>query len=341
VRRRDGSHERQLTHYFGDYYFIGGLDWGVGGFIAFDRGGKICKIRPDGTGLACIFKGIGEAKDPCWSPDGKRLAFIYTIEDFPALYVMEADGSNPTRITKAVLTPTFSPDDETYAGEEKVAILCETPGVTIRYTTDNQDPTENSALYTGPIPINRSLAIKAKAWKKGYIASGVQWANYRIPTPTFAPAGGDFYRIQTVTISCALRGTQIRYTTDETYPNESSPIYRDPIPIKQNTVIVAQAWKKDWTESEPAVGIFSLKVPTPTFAPQDGNYQSPQFVVISCAEEGAIIRHTTDGSEPTEASGLYTEPVVIGRNTTLKAKAWKPDWLASDIRSAEYRIISP
>jgi|GEM_PF-6881551 len=341
VRRRDGSQERKLTHYWLDYEFIGGLDWGAGGFIAFDRGGKIYKIRPDETGLTCIFKGAGQAKDPCWSPDGKRLAFVYTTDDFPALYVMKADGSSPTRITKAVLTPTFSPDDEAYKGEAKVAILCETPGVTIRYTTDYKDPTETSPLYTGQIPLNRSLAIKAKAWKKGYVASGVQWANYRIPTPTFSPIGGDYHCHQMVTISCAIKGAEIRYTTDETYPNEFSSLYRGPIPINRNMVIVAQAWKKDWTESEPAVGIFNLKVPTPGFNPKGGNSQSPQLVTISCADKEATIRFTTDGSEPTEASAVYAEPIFIGRSMTLKAKAWKLDWLASETRCSEYQISSP
>src|SRR5262245_42386469 len=41
-----------------------------------------------------------EERYPCWSPDGKRIAFISDRDGPPNLYVMDADGTNVRRLTK-------------------------------------------------------------------------------------------------------------------------------------------------------------------------------------------------------------------------------------------------
>ena len=38
-------------------------------------------------------------RDPSWSPDGKRIAFVSTREGNREIYVMDADGKNPRRLT--------------------------------------------------------------------------------------------------------------------------------------------------------------------------------------------------------------------------------------------------
>lgn len=49
---------------------------------------------------------------PAWSPDGRRLAFTSNRDGNPELYIMDADGSNVTRLTNHPgidTTPTWSP----------------------------------------------------------------------------------------------------------------------------------------------------------------------------------------------------------------------------------------
>jgi predicted alpha-1,2-mannosidase len=48
-------------------------------------------------------------------------------------------------------------------------------------------------------------------------------------------------------------------------------------------------------------------------------------VTVQCgtATEGAEIRYTTDGTEPTKESGLYSEPFVIDHSAIIKLKAFK------------------
>ena len=48
-----------------------------------------------------------------------------------------------------------------------VALATTTSGAEIRYTLDGSEPTETSALYAAPVPVDRSLTLKAKGFKLG------------------------------------------------------------------------------------------------------------------------------------------------------------------------------
>lgn len=79
-------------------------------------------------------------------------------------------------------------------------------------------------------------------------------------------------------------------------------------------------------------------VKTPSFDPHEGNYSSPQSVSISCSTSSARIYYTTNGSEPTEHSAEYLNPITVSSTTTLLAKAFKSGWKSSNIASATYTI---
>jgi hypothetical protein len=65
-------------------------------------------------------------------------------------------------------------------------------------------------------------------------------------------------------------------------------------------------------------------------------------VTLTCADANAKICYTLDGSEPTQKSKLYTKPFSINNTTTIKAKAYAPNKMASFtlIESYERLIIS-
>lgn len=79
-------------------------------------------------------------------------------------------------------------------------------------------------------------------------------------------------------------------------------------------------------------------VATPTFTPEAGTYNEPQTVSIACATEGATIHYTLDGSEPTESSPVYSEPISIEETTNIKAIAMKEGYDNSAIAEATYTI---
>ena len=57
--------------------------------------------------------------------------------------------------------------------------------------------------------------------------------------------------------------------------------------------------------------------------------------------EGAKIYYTTDGTEPTESSQEYTEPVLVEKNTVVKAIAIREGETASEEITASYVIRKP
>ncbi len=80
-------------------------------------------------------------------------------------------------------------------------------------------------------------------------------------------------------------------------------------------------------------------VAAPTFSPDGGTYSSAQNVTIGCTTSGATIRYTTDGSDPTSSSQVYSDPIAISTTTTLKAIAIK-DGVTSAIATATYTIVA-
>jgi hypothetical protein len=85
--------------------------------------------------------------------------------------------------TSTVLTPTFSPAPGRYTSAQSVTISCETPGATIRYTTDGSDPDTTSAVYRAPIQVTARTTIKARGFKSGMANGNIAMATYQIAAP--------------------------------------------------------------------------------------------------------------------------------------------------------------
>jgi len=79
-------------------------------------------------------------------------------------------------------------------------------------------------------------------------------------------------------------------------------------------------------------------VATPSFSPGGGSYTSAQIVSINCSTTGATIRYTTNGSDPTPNSTLYSTPINVSASTTIKAKAYKSGYTDSGVATATYTI---
>lgn len=67
--------------------------------------------------------------------------------------------------------------------------------------------------------------------------------------------------------------------------------------------------------------IYSQKVAKPTASSESGTYYREQKITLNSTAEGVKIYYTTDGSSPTNKSKLYTGPIIVNKNTTLKAIA--------------------
>lgn len=239
-------------------------------------------------------------------------------------------------------TPTFTPASGTYFQPQSVYINCTVSNVTIRYTTDGTEPTTSSQIYSSssPIAVNQATTIKAKAYKSKMKPSLVVTGSYsfNVGTMYFAPLGGTYSTPQTVSILPVSSGTVIHYTTDGTEPTETSAIYTDPILIDGTTTLKAKGYIQGWNPCPTVTANYVYNVTQPTLSVQTGVYYNEFDVSVETPTLGASIRYTTNGSEPTESSNLYTEPLRISTSKTLKVKAFKANWNTSPTATGDYTL---
>jgi len=80
-------------------------------------------------------------------------------------------------------------------------------------------------------------------------------------------------------------------------------------------------------------------VANPSFNPPGGKYGEILYVEIKSETNNVQIYYTLDGSDPDSLNSLlYEEYVRVETSTTIKAKAYKKDWIPSDITTAVYEI---
>ncbi|MBI1840988.1 MAG: lamin tail domain-containing protein [Verrucomicrobia bacterium] len=106
----------------------------------------------------------------------------------PNYFSQPTPGATNQPGTVGVVADTkFSVDRGFFDAPFDVAITSATPGAQIRYTTNGAAPTALSGiLYTGPIRIDRTTALRAIATKPGYTSSDVDTHSYIFPAQVVA-----------------------------------------------------------------------------------------------------------------------------------------------------------
>lgn len=102
-----------------------------------------------------------------------------------------------------------------------VKITCETSDADIRYTLDGSDPSENSNSYLTQFEINPPITIKAKAYKTGYIESGIVVFNAeqkeKLATPVLAVRGNSFNKELYISNTSSYPSTAIAHVLYDSY----------------------------------------------------------------------------------------------------------------------------
>ncbi len=249
------------------------------------------------------------------------------------------DGLN-SAVSSAVYTISplaveVSPPAGTYP--EPVSVEMSGPaGAEIYYTVDGSEPTTASAVYSGPIKISVSTTVKAVAHLND-VAGPVTTAVYRIApgAPTIAPGTGTYVGQAVVTLG-AQEGAAIHYTLDGTEPTAGSAVYSGPITISTSTTLKAMA-RLDGVNGPTASANYTIAPPAPEFSPSSGTYEGSVSVTLS-AREGALIYYTTDGTQPSVDSNVYTVPVLVSNSTTIRAMA-RLNGVNGPVASADYAIV--
>ncbi len=138
--------------------------------------------RPSGTDwTGCYYKFVYNV-----SVSGSTNRFV----QFVKAEFYKQEGATPT-----CATPTFDPAAGTYTEAQSVSINCSTEGATIYYTTNGDNPTTNSTVYTAAINVSSDMTIKAMATAEGYDNSAIATAAYTIVNIEHAGTEADPYTV--------------------------------------------------------------------------------------------------------------------------------------------------
>ncbi|MBI5508577.1 MAG: chitobiase/beta-hexosaminidase C-terminal domain-containing protein [Deltaproteobacteria bacterium] len=169
------------------------------------------------------------------------------------------------------------------------------------------------------------------------------------PVTTATPRGSDLSGPTTVTLSCADAGkgcVGTFFTADGSEPTTYSASYTEPWVITVTTTLkffsVDGAGNAEAPQTETYVidSQIDTAPPVTTVTPPAGAYPEPVAVVISCDDGGgsgcAGTYFTNDGSAPTTSSTLYTVPLAIAANRTLKFFSVDHAGNAEPVKTAAY-----
>ena len=296
--------------------------------------------------------------DVQFAQNGNVVTLSTATEDATIFYTLSNDGSGEQQYTAPLIMTDdctieayatregYTQSDKTtfefHAGgvtcsnpvfarnENVITITSQTDSVSIYYTIDGTDPTEQSTLYSEAITVDHNMTIKAIAMRENYYPSQIEtfevdW--FKVANVEFAANG------KLITLSTSTAGATIHYTLSTSEAGEQ--IYSAPIEMTGDCTISAYATRTGYTQSDATTYNFeaaTVTVAIPTFA-QEGS-----VVTISTTTSGASIYYTTDGTTPTTSSTLYENGVSVNSNVTIKAIAIRDNWFSSAV--AEYNVTS-
>ena len=200
----------------------------------------------------------------------------------------------------------------------------------VRYTTDGTDPTAESTLYESGITVTGNVTVRARSFRDNWFSSDVVEYTvdaFQVADVTFAQDGNQ------VTLTCDTPEAVIHYSlsiNEEELTGPSPVVLTMP---NSDCTITAYATRDGYNQSEVTTYPFvaaNVTVATPTFA------RTENVVTISTTTAEATIYYTTDSTDPTTESTIYTEGITADRNMTIKAFAVRDNWFSSAM--AEYTV---
>ena len=138
---------------------------------------------------------------------------------------------------------------------------------------------------------------------------------------------------------------EIRYTTDGSNPTSSSPVYSAAIPVNSTTTIKWRAEDNAGNVESPVHSqLISIDTAKPTSSIQCNGaacastfYNASVSATLSGNDTGGSglknIRYTTNGSDPTGSSTVYSGAIPVSSTTTIK---WRAEDNAGNIESIQF-----
>lgn len=301
--------------------------------IAFD--GKFVEMSDDTEGAVIYYTIDGT------NPDTKskvyQMPFVLDAEETEVRAIGVKEDWKSSEVSRMTYNPGKNycemPAIARISGTDKVQMTTRTQDAVIYYTTDGSMPTTSSQVYPGePITMTHNTTLIAMTTQEKLYDSEtstfkVDW--FKMDQPVIAADG--IY----VSITSSMENARIYYTLDDSEPTTASTLYTGPLTMHETCTIkaIATSAAGDFNPSSMAVFNYYSSNYTcgkPTFS-REGNAVS----IASAPAEGTTIYYTLDGTEPTTASNIYTEPIAVNYNVTIKAMAVNPKLFSS---TDEYQV---
>lgn len=141
-----------------------------------------------------------------------------------------------------------------------------------------------------------------------------------------------------------LEGAEAVYLTAlETQPSNAR-LYQAAIDFYVETEQLAKisVLLEDCEDQDVLKAVAEYVSDAPVFSLEEGTYEEVQQVTLS-TDTGGIIYYTTDGTDPTESSTKYEEPVLLQNEgeTEIRAIAVNENGIPSAVASGKYTIEFP
>lgn len=151
-----------------------------------------------------------------------------------------------------------------------------------------------------------------------------------------------------VTLATATLGADIFYTTDGSSPSLQSARYSEAFSVAGNGPITVMAFavKDHMRPSDVAAKQYALTMPPldpvdiAPIPPSETVYDRPVLVTLT-AQQGAVVRYTTNGAVPDERATVYTEPFWLKESAVVRAIATASGRPVSIPRTVTYSIDAP
>ena len=192
------------------------------------------------------------------------------------------------------------------------------------------------SIYRNPNRDNVTYTPNAVVPLDGETVSGQKEKAPKTQTSYFA--GG-----KSVTLTSGTAGAAIYYTLNGAQPTVNSTPYTEAITVYNTTKLRAIAVSSAFADStilEYTIKVPQLTIPTAAISRglSSGNLISSGSQIKLTSITSATIYYTTDGSVPTASSNIYSTPITLTADTTIKAIAEAPGMRRSEIASFTYRI---
>ena len=144
------------------------------------------------------------------------------------------------------------------------------------------------------------------------------------------------------TVKITAASGDIYYTLDGAAPTEDSFRYEEPFPLTDShtvrAIAVADGEKSAVARSQVSVTQVAPVIARPTPEEFLSRLGAEGVVTLETETKNAVIRYTTDGSEPTLNSAKYDGAITLYQDTTIKAIAALSGYRTSEIMEAAYTV---